>query len=177
VISGTASPGSAVLHIFLEIVLGLGFGILIAKGTAFALRHLSFSEGLISMLFFAIAILAYAIPDAIGGNGFLSVYVVGLLLGKESFSGKKAIVHFFEGITSIMEMMLFFVIGALARPASLVHSILPALALFACLLLIARPAAVNLLLHPMRNMALHTGPSCPSPGFEEPPPSCLPLWR
>ena len=154
VISRTAGPGSAVLHIFLEIVLGLGLGILIAKGSAFALRHLSFSEGLISMLFFAIAILAYAIPDAIGGNGFLSVYVVGLLLGKESFSGKKAIVHFFEGVTSLMEMMLFFVIGALARPASLVHSILPALALFACLLLIARPAAVNLLLHPMRKYGL-----------------------
>lgn len=154
VISGTAAPGSAVLHVFLEIFLGLGLGILIAKGTAFALRHLSFSEGLISMLFFAIAILAYAIPDAIGGNGFLSVYVVGLLLGKESFSGKKAIVHFFEGITSLMEMVLFFVLGALARPASLVYSILPALALFAFLLLVARPAAVNLLLLPMRKYGL-----------------------
>ena len=154
VISGTATPGIAVLNVFLEIVLGLGLGIVIAKGTAFALRHMSFSESFISMLFFAIAILAYAIPDAIGGNGFLSVYVVGLLLGKESFSGKKAIVHFFEGITSLMEMVLFFVLGALASPSSLLHSILPALAIFAFLLLIARPAAVNLLLLPMRKYGL-----------------------
>ena len=154
VISGTAAPGSAVLHVFLEISLGLGLGILIAKGAAYALRHMSFSEGFISMLFFAIAILAYAIPEAVGGNGFLSVYVVGLLLGKESFSGKKAIVHFFEGMTSLMEMVLFFILGALARPASLVHSILPALAIFAFLFLISRPAAVNLLLLPMRKYGL-----------------------
>ncbi len=150
VISGTTSAGSAVLNVFLEIALGLGFGILIAKVTSMALRHISFSEGLISILFFAVAVLSFAIPDALGGNGFLSTYIVGLLLGRENFSGKKVTVHFFEGLTSLMEMVLFFVLGALARPASIVKVVLPALAIFAFLTIIARPAAVNALLLPIR---------------------------
>ena len=158
VISGSASAGGAILDIFLEIALGVGLGVLMAKISAFTLRHISFSEGIISMLFFAIAILAYAVPDALGGNGYLSAYIVGLLLGRETFSGKKAIVHFFEGITSLMEMVLFFVLGALARPASLGKAILPALALFAFLFLFARPAAVGAILMPMRKYRLaHCG--------------------
>ncbi len=151
VLNGSGEGFSLVWHVFLEIILGIGLGLLIAKATAVALRHLEFrTEGLNTLFIFAIAILAFAVPDSIGGNGYLSVYIVGLLIGNESFLGKKSLVHFFDGLTGLMEMILFFVLGALARPADFGFIVFPALALFAFMLLIARPIIVNCILLPFR---------------------------
>ena len=150
VIKGGRGGGSAILLFISETGIGIVTGVLIAILARIVLRNLSIRESLISLFFFAVAILAFAIPDALGGNGYLSVYLVGLLLGQESFRGKKAIVHFFEGLTGLMEMLLFFILGALAHPAAFPKVILPALAIFFFLLLVARPLVVNSLLLPFQ---------------------------
>lgn len=155
VLNGEGQGFGLVWHVLLEIILGIALGLLIAKAAAVALRHLEFrTEGLNTLFIFAIAILSFAVPDSIGGNGYLSVYIVGLLIGNESFLGKKSLVHFFDGLTGLMEMILFFVLGALARPADFGFVIFPALALFAFMLLIARPIIVNSILLPFRKYTL-----------------------
>lgn len=153
VIKGGMGGGSAILLFLMETGIGIGAGVLIAILARIVLRNLSIRESLISLFFFAVAVLSFAIPDVLGGNGYLSAYMVGLLLGQESFRGKKAIVHFFEGITGLMEMLLFFILGALARPASFPKVILPALAIFFFLLLVARPLAINSLLLPFQRFS------------------------
>ena len=155
VLNGQGEGMALVWHVLREIVLGVALGVLIAKAAAMALKHLEFrTEGLNTLFIFAIAIIAFAVPDSIGGNGYLSAYIVGLLIGNESFLGKKTLVHFFDGLTGLMEMILFFVLGALARPADFGFVIFPALALFAFMLLIARPVIVNFILLPFRKYNL-----------------------
>ena len=39
----------------------------------------------------AIALFSYAFPTLIGGNGYLSVYVVGIMIGNHDFPEKKDI--------------------------------------------------------------------------------------
>lgn len=46
----------------------------------------------------AITILAYALPTWFGGNGYLSVYLLGIGLGNVNFVDKRALVHFFDGV-------------------------------------------------------------------------------
>lgn len=146
-----ATPGGMVLAVVLQIVVGLALGVGIAKGAAWVLSHLHFrSESLNTLFIFTVAILAFAVPEALHGNGYLSVYLVGLLLGKEDFGGKKALVHFFDGIILLMEVLVFFMLGALANPADFPSAILPALAIYLFLLLVARPAAVHGILAPFR---------------------------
>lgn len=150
-----ATPGGMVLEIVLQIVVGLALGVGIAKGAAWVLSHLHFgSESLNTLFIFSVAILAFAVPEELHGNGFLSVYLVGLLLGKEDFGGKKALVHFFDGIILLMEVLLFFMLGALANPALFPKAILPAVAIYLFLLLAARPAAVMGILTPFRRYSL-----------------------
>ena len=73
-----------------------------------------FSSGGMRMIFVvAVALLSYSLPAFIGGNGFLSAYIVGIVLGNTKFNDKKPLVYFFDGVTDLMQMLLFFLLGLL----------------------------------------------------------------
>ena len=151
IMNGTASGGSLAWMVFAQIAFGAGLGWAIAKAASWALQRMKFStEGFDTLFIFAVAIAAYALPDLLGGNGYLSAYIVGIILGNEEFKGKKSLVGFFDGLTGLMQVLIFFVLGLLARPAELHKAILPALAISAFMLLVARPAAVMSILTPFR---------------------------
>lgn len=126
-----------------------GFGI--AKLACMALDKFRFKgSGFDSLFILAVAMTSYAIPDLIGGNGYLSAYIVGIILGNREFSNKKSLVGFFDGVTGLMQVIIFFMLGLLVRPAMLHKAILPALAIFFFLLIVARPLAVGAILTPAR---------------------------
>ena len=151
VLNASASGWSLAWMVFAQIVFGAGLGFLIAKGASWALQHMRFStDGFDTLFVFAVAVASYALPELVGGNGYLSAYIVGMALGNEEFKGKKAMVGFFDGLTGLMQVLIFFVLGLLARPAQLHHAVLPALAIFAFMLLVSRPVAVMSILAPFR---------------------------
>ena len=155
VMNGTASGASLAWMVFAQIAFGAGLGWAIAKAASWALRRMKFStEGYDTLFIFAVAIAAYAVPDLLGGNGYLSAYIVGIMLGNEDFKGKRALVGFFDGITGLMQVGIFFVLGLLARPAELHKAILPALAISAFMLMVARPVAVTGILTPFRKYGI-----------------------
>ncbi len=98
----------------------------------------------------AIAIVAYALPIVFEGSGFLSVYLAGMVLGASDIPGKRAIVHFFDVLTEMAEMAIFFLIGLLVTPGDLPAVLLPAAALVAFMLFIGRPLAVSAVMLPFR---------------------------
>lgn len=151
VMNGSASGGGIAWNIFAQIAFGAGCGVGIAWLATRVFRKMSFAtDGFDSLFVFSTAIAAYAIPALIGGNGYLSAYLVGIILGNEEFRGKRSLVSFFDGITGLMQMLLFFLLGLLARPTLLHKAILPALAIFAFMLLVARPVAVFGILTPFK---------------------------
>lgn len=83
-----------------------------------------------------------------GGNGYLSCYIVGIVLGNTKISGKTALVHFFDGITGFTQILLFFLLGLLAFPSQMPSIILPAAAIALFLTFVARPAAVTVIMKP-----------------------------
>ena len=107
------------------------------------LKRISFqNNGFDMLLFIAIALVSYALPDLIGGNGYLSAYIVGIVLGNTEFPERRPLVSFFDAITSLMQIVIFFLLGMLAIPLNLLHSLLPAMIIFVFLTLVARPLAV-----------------------------------
>lgn len=148
---GSVSAGHIVWQVLSQIVFGAGAGLLIATGAVFLIRRISFkNNGFDLLMFIAIAMVSYAIPGLIGGNGFLSAYIVGIVLGNVEFPGRKPLVSLFDAITSLMQIMIFFLLGMLAVPSRLVGSLVPALIIFAFLTLVARPLAVTGVLAPFR---------------------------
>lgn len=153
--SDGASAGHITWMVFAQIVFGAGLGLIIAWVSVWTLRRISFAtKGFDSLFIFAIAIMSYAIPSIIGGNGYLSAYIVGIILGNNDFRGRKDLIHFFDGFTSLMQVLIFFLLGLLARPSMMNRVILPAIAIFAIMILVARPASVAIVLTPFRKYDL-----------------------
>lgn len=151
IINGHASGGHIAWMVAAQILIGTASGLLIAQGGIALMRRVSFpTSGFDSLMVFAIALASYAIPDLLGGNGYLSAYIVGIIMGNNSFPGRKKLVGFFDGVNGLMQMIIFFMLGLLARPASLWKALLPALAITGTLLIVARPAAVWAILAPFK---------------------------
>ena len=84
---------------------------MISIGAVFLLKRISFrNNGFDLLLFIAIALVSYALPDLMGGNGYLSAYIVGIVLGNTEFPERKPLVSFFDAITSLMQIVIFFLL-------------------------------------------------------------------
>ena len=150
-INGDASIGRFSFMLLKQLIFGAFFGVTIAFIAWLIYKKTkSLESGFDSIFIVAIAILSYAAPTFFGGNGYLSVYITGIILGNLRISDKQSLVHFFDGMTGLMQMVLFFLLGLLAFPSEL-PTIAPT-ALFIALFLtfIARPIAVFMILTPFR---------------------------
>ena len=153
VLATLAAGGDVNIPVLLakQIILGVGLGIVIgwASGRLIERAHAT-AEGAQTIFLFAVAIVAYALPSYLGGNGFLAVYLAGIVLGASDITGKVELAHFFDTLTEMAEMTIFFLLGLLVTPARLPQMLLPGLALMAFMLFVSRPIAVGVLLAPFK---------------------------
>ena len=134
-----------------QIILGVGLGLAIGWASSRLIeRAHATAEGAQTIFLFAVAIEAYALPSYLGGNGFLAVYFAGIVLGASDITGKVEMAHFFDTLTEMAEMTIFFLLGLLVTPARLPQMLLPGLALMAFMLFVSRPIAVGALLAPFK---------------------------
>jgi len=150
ILKGTASAGSILWMVFAQLFFGIVFGLLIATGAVFILKRVKFAQGFSSLAIVAIALLSYAIPSLCGGNGYLSAYIVGIIVGNCEFPNRKPLINFFDGITSLMQILIFFLLGLMVIPEKLAPAILPAALISLFLLFVGRPIAVFSILSPFR---------------------------
>lgn len=151
IMQGTASGGQIAYAVFAQIAYGVLAGAAISVLAVMLLKRYRFGEaGFDTIFVFAAAVLAYALPAMIGGNGYLSVYIVGLVLGNQSLGSKRTLVHFFDGFTGLMQMLIFFLLGLLATPSRMPAVLTISLAIALFLTFIGRPLVVLGLLAPFR---------------------------
>lgn len=154
VLAGTASGGQVVWLIFAQLIFGALCGILIARGAALIIRNFTLPKGFDMLFIVAVAVFGYAFPSLIGGNGYLSVYIIGIFLGNTEFNGRKGLVQFFDGVTTFMQILIFYILGYIARPSNHPSVILTAIILFLFISFVARPIAVSTILAPFRKYPL-----------------------
>ena len=147
--SGSNDP---IAYIILrQIIFGLIIGFLLAKGTVYILRHSNFEvEGFYTIFVTAVAILSYSFSEFLGGNGYLSVYIAGIIIGNSKIPRKKSMFHFFDGVSWIMQIALFFMLGLLSFPSRLPHVTVTAVSISLFMILIARPLATFIILSPFK---------------------------
>lgn len=146
---GEATGWSIVRMLLLQIVVGTLLGFLVAVLAVRLLQRVRIREsGMGAVFVTGVALLAYALASVLGGNGYLSVYLVGIVLGNSSIPGKKQLVHFFDGVTGITQMLIFFLLGLLCFPSRMTAIAGTAAAIAAYLLFFARPCAVIALMSP-----------------------------
>ncbi len=150
--SGDSSVGDFSRLLFAQVSYGLLFGIGIAALSLLFLKKFYISSsGYTATFIVAIALISYAAPTVLGGNGYLSAYITGIVLGNSKIRNKSELVHFFDGATGLMQMLLFFMLGLLASPSQLPGVAGKAFAIALFLTFVARPIAVFALLTPFKS--------------------------
>ncbi|NMC88740.1 MAG: potassium/proton antiporter, partial [Methanomicrobiales archaeon] len=155
VIALILTPGSSALTLVpmfvQQMVVGglLGYGM--GRGIVFFINRLKLeSEGLYPVLTLAMVLMIYGLTATLGGNGFIAVYVSGLVMGNSIFVYKKSLIRFHDGIAWLMQIVMFLALGLLVFPSDLVRVIVPGLLIAFFLLLVARPVAVFITLLPWK---------------------------
>lgn len=99
--------GSIVPMLLNQIIVGILASIVLAKLSVYLLRNVMFEiEGFYPIFITAIAILSYSLSEYFGGNGYLSVYITGIIIGNSKIPHKKSIFQFFDGVSWLMQNVL-----------------------------------------------------------------------
>lgn len=144
-------PEISVLDLVPMFLFQMGLGLLLgyAMGTVaiLLLNRLQLeTEGLYPVLTLAWALLTYGFSSLLGGNGFLSVYLAGIVMGNGDFIHKRSLIRFHDGLAWLMQITMFLTLGLLVFPSRLVPVVSAGLLISFFLMFIARPVSVFLCL-------------------------------
>ncbi|GGQ92987.1 potassium/proton antiporter [Deinococcus ruber] len=152
-----SNPGQAwytIIPLFLkQMVIGGVLGLLLGRVAVRLMNSINLAfDGLYSVLSVALVGLIYGLSAVLGGSGFLAVYIAGVVLGNSNFIHKRTLRLWHDGLTYLLEIGMFLVLGLLVFPSALLRVALPALAVSLFLMFVARPVAtyVSLAFSPMK---------------------------
>ncbi|MEI1249180.1 potassium/proton antiporter [Rhizobium aouanii] len=128
----------------LGVILGLLGGMMIVL----IVSKLDTDRGLTPIFVLALALLVFSFTGAVGGSGFLAVYVAGIYAGNRKMQAIGTIKRFQDGMTWLAQIIMFLVLGLLATPSQFPAIIVPAILLALFLIFVARPLAIWLSLLP-----------------------------
>lgn len=106
------------------------------------------SDGLYPLLALGVAAAAYGAAAIVQASGFLAAYIAGLIVGALVPRRRPIINSFHTSLANGADIMLFLVLGLLVFPSQLPPVAVPALAITALLVFLARPLAVFICMLP-----------------------------
>lgn len=147
VISLITTPGASVLDLApmfaLQMALGAGLGYAIGRGAVWVINRLRLNaDGLYVIATITVVLLAYGATTVVGGNGFLAVYLAGIVMGNSEFIHRRSLTRFHDGLAWIAQIAMFLTLGLLVFPSQLIPLAGVALLMSAFLIFVARPLAV-----------------------------------
>ncbi len=119
--------GSVLLLLGLQFAVGGGLGLLLGW-LGVRLTHIyrrlgkngSEDDGqataMISILLFALVFLTFTLTSMLKGNGYLAVYLCGIVIGNSKIPFRKGVSKFMDGITWLAQIVMFIMLGLLVNP-------------------------------------------------------------
>ena len=138
-----------------QIAIGFAVGMALGHGARWLLTRIHLqSSPLYSILILSIVLFSNGAASFIGGNGLLALYVCAIIIGNtKDLPSRKEVLMFFDGITWLSQLMMFLLLGLLAKPSHMPTVLVPALLIGVFLMLIARPAGIMLSLLPFKGLS------------------------
>jgi potassium/hydrogen antiporter len=126
-----------------QMSLGATFGIALAWAAVLLVNRLRLEyEGLYPVLTLSIVLIVFSATAAVGGSGYLAVYLAGVTMSRHRLIHKRSLMRFHDGVSWLMQITMFLLLGLLVYPSRLWDVALPGLALAGVLMFVARPVAV-----------------------------------
>ena len=126
-----------------QMTFGAFFGVVMGQLMVKILNtvHLDY-DGLYPVFTLALVSLIYSVTTYVGGNGFLAVYLAGLVMGNQKFIHQRSLLRFHDGIAWLMQIVMFLSLGLQVYPSRLVTVAPTGLIIGLFLIVVARPLSV-----------------------------------
>lgn len=147
------SIGLFVLQMTIGGLAGYGFG----RAAVWVMNKINISTAsLYSVLLLACVFFTFSFTSLIQGNGYLAVYIAGLVVGNHKIVQKRTVVTFFDGFTWLFQIILFLTLGLLVDLHKLIDwdTLFLGLAVSAFMIVVARPVAVMACMAPFRRFSM-----------------------
>ncbi len=145
--------GLNILNFIVQMVVGALSGYLIGRLAVWTINRIALANhSLYTVLLLAFIFFSFAFTDLIHGNGYLAVYLSGLVVGNYKLRQKRSLTVFFDGFTWLMQIIMFLTLGLFVNSRELLQ---PQVLLLGCMvgffmILVARPITVLICLAPFR---------------------------
>jgi cell volume regulation protein A len=150
-LTGVLAAGGSLITLLpsflLEMVVGAAGGFLFGRLMVWAINRIRLQqEGLYVVLTVGFTLLTYSATYLLEGNGFLAVYLAGIVVGNANIVHKRSILRFHDGLAWLMQIGMFLTLGLLVYPSQLVAVAGAGVVVALFLLFVARPLSVALAL-------------------------------
>ena len=150
--SGESSLVNTALQFVMQMSIGAVAGFLLGRLAVYSINKLNINQSLYPVLLLAFVFFIFSFTDLLRGNGYLAVYIAGLVVGNKKMIHKKSLTTFFDGITWLFQIVMFLTLGLLVNPAELLPIASLGILVGIFMIILARPLSVFLCLLPFRKM-------------------------
>ncbi len=137
--------GELAVKFVVQMLAGGAVGLLMGRFSCWAIQRLRVSnEALYPVWGISIVMATFGITETVYGNGYLAVYICGIVMGSGDFLYKYSLQRFHEGFAWLMQIIMFLVLGLLVTPSEVANYSVMSIGLLVsfCLMFIARPVAI-----------------------------------
>lgn len=149
--AGEFSGMELATKIVAQLAVGALLGYLSGRALVWIVNHINLpNPSLYPVLVLSMILIIFTLTDLLHGNGYLAVYVAGLVAGNSRLSYRQETDTFMQGLTWLLQIVMFLTLGLLVNPSQMVRVLLVAVAIGLFMMFVARPIAVFLCLQPFR---------------------------
>ena len=114
------------------------------------------ATSMLSILMVGCVFFTFAITTALAGNGYLAVYICGIVIGNAVLPNHRGITKFIDGLTWLAQIVVFLMLGLLVNPHEMLGVAAVSLLIGVFMILVGRPLSVFLSLAPLRGITLRS---------------------
>lgn len=140
--------------LFLQFLFGGVLGYAFGKFSVWLINKIELSNSsLYPILLLSIIFITFILTDLVKGNGYLAVYIAGMIVGNARLAYRKETNTFMNGLTWLFQIIMFLTLGLLVNPHEMIDIAVTALLIGIFMILIARPVSVFLCLLPFKGIS------------------------
>ena len=152
--TASASVGGIAIDFVIQIVLGALAGFALGKFAVWVFNKIDLSNSsLYPILLLSIVFFTFTITALLKGNGYLAVYIAGIVVGNAKIVNRRETQTFFNGLTWLVQIVMFLTLGLLVNPHELIGVAPVALLIGLFMMLVARPISVFACLLPFKGLS------------------------
>ena len=132
-------------HFLIQMIFGVALGLILGKCACILLQRMRVeNEALYPVMGISIVLFVFGFAETVGGNGYLALYICGIVMNSGDYIYKHNLARFHEGLGWMMQISMFLVLGLLVNPRELLTQsiLIPGIMTSVFLMFVARPVAV-----------------------------------